>query len=110
MSDDFGKIRDGGKLRQESVEQRQSVLPDPSVLRIYQYFVKKQIDLRPQPRDGLLDRLAHDPFILLVQFALRTSLEQRLIDRPAARKLRLLEDVADALEARPERLEIGSRP
>src|SRR5579863_7243918 len=41
VSNDFGKIRDGGKLRQQRVQQGEPVLPDLCIRRVDQHFIKK---------------------------------------------------------------------
>src|SRR4051812_41310161 len=104
MGNDFRKVRDGGKLRQQGVEQRQSVLPDASIRRIYENFVEEKIDFRAQPRDGLLDRLARDAAILVVEIPFGTGFEEGFVDRSTAFEFRLFQNVANALEAGRERL------
>src|SRR5436190_1929681 len=106
MRNNFRKIRDGGKLRQQCVEQRQTVLPDARIRRVHQHLIEKQVDLGPQPGDGLFNWLTHDAAVLVVKIALGAGLEKRLVQNSTAREFRLLQDIANALEAGGERLEI----
>src|SRR6185312_7710005 len=98
MGNNFRKVRDGGKLRQQRVEQRQTVLPDASIRRVHQHLVEKQVDFRAQARDRLFNRLTRDAPVLVVEVALGTRLEQGFVNRSATLELRLLQDVADTLE------------
>src|SRR6266542_702204 len=98
MGNYFGKVRDGGKLRQQGIEQRQTILPDASIRRVHQYFIEEQVDLRPQARDGLFDRLAYRAPVFVIEILLRAGFEQGFVHRPSTRELRLAENDLDPLE------------
>src|ERR1039457_4324507 len=110
MGNNFRKIRDGGELRQQRVQQRQAVLPETSLRRVNQNLVEKQVDLRTQARDHRLEGLAGDTTVLFVEILFGPGFEQVRVERRQARRLvplGLIENIADAFEAGRKRLEIG---
>src|SRR5690242_11515798 len=110
MGNDFRKVRDRGKLREQGAEQRQTIVPDLFVRRVYENFVEEQVDFGAQARDDAFDGLPLDALIFLIQFFLRARLKQRFVYSAQAGRpvpLRLLQNVFDPLEAGGQGLEIG---
>src|SRR5262245_46305495 len=99
------------------MQEREAVRTDTLVLSVHQHLVEEKINFRPQASDRFqrrlvtcaLDRRAH-AVESSVEIRLRSRFEKRRIDSSTVREPGLLQNIANALEACRQRLEVFGGP